>query len=91
MQVQHNIPALYVTNRDYEGTKESLINEYSQLKPALFDKMVTAGDHIYLTKAVPPRHHPRGKQAQTYRRVSKNKIHQESSVVHPNKSRWPCG
>ena len=49
MQVQQNIPALHVTNRDYERTKENLINEYSQPKPALFDKIVTDGGITYTT------------------------------------------
>ena len=33
MHVQQNIPALHVTNRDYEGTNESHINEYTNPNP----------------------------------------------------------
>ena len=49
MQVQQNIPAEHVANRDYTATKESLIEEYSQPKPALFEKMVCDGGIRYTT------------------------------------------
>ena len=58
MQVQQNIPALHVTNRDYEATKQSLIEEYSQPKPALFVKMVLRWrDKIHDAETISQGHH----------------------------------
>ena len=49
MQGPQNIKAAHVANRDYTATKQSLIEEYSQPKTALFAKMVTDWGIRYTT------------------------------------------
>ena len=49
LNIQQCIPMQILAERDYEATKATLIAEYCQPKPALFDKMLTHGGVVYIS------------------------------------------